>query len=238
MVNMNAQDWAKLGLFLLCAVIYLAAFFSLGLLISCLTHHSSTSLVLSLSAWTVLVFLVPHLGNLLARQVVPIPTARQVDARHGQLRHQMNFELEQIPKTEPDFTQREQAVVLRCAAESSKLDEEYRNSLYRLVRASQNITRLSPAPTFTMLATDIMGTGVAEERKLKTAVLSYIDLVFQRYAASENSEELSDPPFHYQRSSISEILDQGGLSHALILLLFNLLFFTGAYVVFLMYDAR
>ena len=32
--------------------IYLAAFFSLGLLISCLTRHSSTSLVLSLSVWT------------------------------------------------------------------------------------------------------------------------------------------------------------------------------------------
>jgi len=37
MVDMNAQDWAKLGLFLLSGVIYLAAFFSLGLLISCLT---------------------------------------------------------------------------------------------------------------------------------------------------------------------------------------------------------
>ena len=36
MVDINAQDWAKLGLFLLSSVIYLAVFFSLGLLISCL----------------------------------------------------------------------------------------------------------------------------------------------------------------------------------------------------------
>jgi ABC-type transport system involved in multi-copper enzyme maturation permease subunit len=41
MVDMNAQNWAKLGLFLLSSVIYLAAFFSLGLLISCLTHRWS-----------------------------------------------------------------------------------------------------------------------------------------------------------------------------------------------------
>ena len=238
MVQMNGQDWAKLGLFLFIAVIYLAAFFSLGLLISCLTRHASTSLVLSLSAWTILVFLIPHLGNLLARQVVPIPTARQLNLRHEQLRHQANSELEQIPKTAPDFARRKMALILRFEAESSKLDEDYRNRLYRLVKASQNITHLSPAPAFTFLATDIMGTGVAEERKLKMAVQSYKDFGLQRWAASENPEEESEPPFHYQRSSIPEILDQGGLSNALILLLFNLLFLTGAYVAFLRYDAR
>ncbi len=238
MVQMSAQDWGKLGLFLLSAVIYLAAFFSLGLLISCLTHHTSTSLVLSLSVWTTLVFLIPHLGNLLARQVVPIPTVRQVDVRHGQLLRQMTFEWEQIPKTEPDFAQRQKALIVRVAGESSKLDEEYRNRLYRLVKASQTITRLSPAPAFTLLATDIMGTGVAEERKLKTAVLSYNDLCLQVSPPSEDPEEQNDPPFYYQRSSIAEILGQGGLSNALILLLFNLLFLTGAYVAFLRYDAR
>ncbi len=236
-VQMNAQAWAKLGLFLLGAVLYLAAFFSLGLLISCLTHHAATSLVLSLSVWTILVFLIPHLGNLLARQVVPIPTARQVDVRHGQIRHQMNAELEQIPKTAPDVAQRKTAMIVRFAAESSKVDEDYRNRLYRLVKASQSITRLSPAPAFTLLATDLMGTGVAEERKLKMAVQSYNDLCWQREAVSQCAEQ-RDPPFHYQRSSIPEILGQGGLSNALILLLFNLLFFVGAYVAFLRYDAR
>ncbi|OHB79894.1 MAG: hypothetical protein A2Z25_08640 [Planctomycetes bacterium RBG_16_55_9] len=238
MVQMSAQDWAKLGLFVLGAVIYLAAFFSLGLLISCLTHHASTSLVLSLSAWTILVFLIPHLGNLLAHQVVPIPAARQLNLRHEQLRHQANSELEQIPKTAPDFARREMALWLRFEEESSKLDEDYRNHLHRLVKAFQNITRLSPASAFTLLATDIMGTGVAEERKLKMAVQSYKDFCLQRLAASENPEEESEPPFHYQRSSIPEILDQGGLSNALILLLFNLLFLAGAYVAFLRYDAR
>jgi ABC-type transport system involved in multi-copper enzyme maturation permease subunit len=238
MVRMSAQDWAKLGLFLFSAVIYLAAFFSLGLLLSCLTHHSSTSLVLSLSAWTILVFLIPNLGNLLARQVAQIPTAQQLKLRHSQLLIRGRLELNQIPRTEPDFAQREKALGVRYMAESRKLDEVYRNRVARLVKASQNLTRLSPAPAFTLLATDIMGTGVAEERKLKTAAQSYNDLCFQRYATSENPEKESDPPFQYQRSSIQEVLGHGGLSNGLILLLFNLLFFTGAYVAFLRYDAR
>jgi len=40
MVDINARNWAQMGLFLLISMIYLSIFFSLGLLISCLTHRS------------------------------------------------------------------------------------------------------------------------------------------------------------------------------------------------------
>ena len=81
MVDMNGENWAKLGLFLLSSVIYLAVFFSLGLLISCLTHHTSTSLVISLFVWSMVVFLIPNLGNILARQLVQIPTVQQLELK-------------------------------------------------------------------------------------------------------------------------------------------------------------
>jgi hypothetical protein len=71
-----------------------------------------------------------------------------------------------------------------------------------------------------------MGTGMLEERKLKRAVWEYM-----------NAEE-NGPAFSYQRSSCREVLGQGSLSNYLILILFNVLFFTGAYVAFLRYDAR
>jgi len=221
MVDMNVQDWAKLGLFLLSGVIYLAAFFSLGLLISGLTHRSSTSLVISLFVWTILVFLIPNLGNILARQFVQIPTAQQLELKRGQIMNRARFEYERIPKTQPDFEKREKALRLRTMAEGDKLNEDYRNRFNRLVKVSQNITRFSPAAAFTFLATDIMGTGMAEERRLKRAVLQY-----------------DGPVFSYQRSSVKEVLGPGGLSNFLILILFNILFFTGAYVTFLRYDVR
>ncbi|MGB2866304.1 MAG: ABC transporter permease subunit, partial [Sedimentisphaerales bacterium] len=91
-VDMSPQNWAKLGLFLLSSVIYLAVFFSLGLLISCLTHQSSSSLVISLFVWTILVFLIPNLGNILARQLVRIPTVQQLELKREQI--QIRRELE------------------------------------------------------------------------------------------------------------------------------------------------
>jgi ABC-type transport system involved in multi-copper enzyme maturation permease subunit len=238
MVDMNAQDWAKLGLFLLSGVIYLAAFFSLGILISCLTHRSSTSLVISLFVWTILVFLIPNLGNILARQFVQIPTAQQLDLKRKQIMNRVLFEVKRIPKTRPDFEERQMALQLRAMAEGDKLDEDYRNSINSLVKVSQSITGISPAPAFTLLATDIMGTGVAEERRLKKAAQNYKDIVVEWYT-DENRDKGSEPPdFHYRRSSVKEILGQGGLSNFLILILFNILFFTGAYVAFLRYDVR
>ncbi|MBA7607560.1 hypothetical protein ES703_14719 [subsurface metagenome] len=238
MVDMNAQNWAKLGLFLLSGVIYLAAFFSLGLLISCLTHRSATSLVISLFVWTILVFLIPNLGNILARQFVQIPTAQQLELKRGQIMNRARFEYERIPKTQPDYKEREEVLLRRTIAEGDKLDEDYRNRINSLVKVSQSITGFSPVPAFTLLATDIMGTGVAEERRLKKAAQNYKDIVVEWYTDENRDEESKPPDFHYRRSSVKEILGQGGLSNFLILILFNMLFFTGAHVAFLRYDVR
>jgi len=215
MVDMNPDNSLKLGLFLLSSVIYLAVFFSLGLLISCLTHRSSTSLVISLFVWTILVFLIPNLGNILARQFVEIPTVQQLELKREQSWTKNRFEKRRVDRSE------HKEMDSRMRAENDKLTEDYRNRFNRLVKVSQNITRFSPAAAFTFLATDIMGTGMAEERRLRRAVLQY-----------------NGPVFSYQRSSVKEVLGPGGLSHCLILILFNILFFTGAYVAFLRYDVR
>ncbi|MFB0524166.1 MAG: ABC transporter permease [Phycisphaerae bacterium] len=224
MVDMNPDSSLKLGLFLLSSVIYLAVFFSLGLLISCLTHRSSTSLVISLFVWAILVFLIPNLGNIMARQFVQIPTVQQLELKREHSWIKNRFEKRSAARSEHE------EMDSRIRAENDKLTEDYRNRFNRLVKVSQNITRISPAAAFTFLATDIMGTGMAEERRLKRAVLQYI---------KDGDDDNGDKPvFSYRRSSIREVLGMGGLSSCLILILFNILFFTGAYVTFLRYDVR
>jgi ABC-type transport system involved in multi-copper enzyme maturation permease subunit len=215
MVDMNTNNLLKLGMFMLSSVIYLAIFFSLGLLISCLTHRTSTSLILSLFVWVILVFLIPNLGNILARQLVQIPTVQQLELRHTQ-----NWAKNRFMQTRSD-TSEHRKFKRRQEEENKQFIDDYRNRIKRLVKVSQNITRISPAAAFTFLATDIMGTGLLEEQKLKRTILQY-----------------DGGDFSYQRSSIKEALGSGGLNNGLILILFNVLFFSGAYVTFLRYDAR
>jgi ABC-type transport system involved in multi-copper enzyme maturation permease subunit len=214
-VDMSTYNLLKLSMFMLSSVIYLAIFFSLGLLISCLTHRTSTSLVLSLFVWVILVFLIPNLGNILARQLVQIPTVQQLELRSTQ-----NWAKNRFMQTRSD-TSELRNFKRRLEEESKQFTDDYRNRIKRLVKVSQNITRISPAAAFTFLATDIMGTGLSEERRLKRAILQY------------DGGALS-----YQRSSIKEALGTGGLGDGLILILFNVLFFSGAYVIFMRYDAR
>ena len=219
MVEMSARNWAKLGAFLLSSVIYLSIFFSLGLLISCLTHQSSSSLVISLLVWTILVFLIPNLGNILARQFVEIPTVQQLELKIEQSLIRRQFERHRADKSQ------HRRIDNRIRTENKKITEDYGNRFNILVTVSQSITRISPAAAFTFLATDIMGTGMAEERRLKRAVLRYL---------KDGGNTISD----YQRSSVKEVLGMGGLSNCLILILFNILFFAGAHVAFLRYDVR
>ena len=227
MVDMNTYNLLKLGMFMLSSVIYLAIFFSLGLLISCLTHRTSTSLVLSLFVWIILVFLIPNLGNILARQLVQIPTVQQLELKRTQSWVINRFKQVRTDRSEHAEMNR------RLEIENDKLTEDYRNRFNRLVKVSQNITRISPAAAFTFLATDITGTGMLEERKLKRAVVQYMDIV-----KNWDNGKGDCPSFIYQRSSVQEALGTGGLSNCLILVLFNILFFSGAYVTFLRYDAR
>ena len=227
MVEMSARNWAKLGMFLLSGVVYLAVFFSLGLLISCLTHHSSSSLVFSLFVWAIFVFLIPNLGNILASQLVRIPTVKRLEFRLEQSSIRRDFEKHRADKSQHD------RIDNRIRAEDEKLLDDYRNRLNRLVKVSRNITRMSPLAAFTFLATDAMGTGVAEERRLKRAVLRHRDIL-----RDWDDEKGDSPAFSYQRRSVKEVLGQGGLSNFLILILFNILFTTGAYVAFLRYDVR
>ena len=220
-VDMDAQDWAKMGLFLLSSTIYLAVFFSLGLLVSCLTHQSSSSLVISLFVWTTLVFVIPNLGNVLARQLVELPTVQQLELRRTYNRRKAYFERDRADGLE------RRRIYERARAEADQVSEEYRNRFNRLATISQNITRISPAAAFTFLATDTMGTGMAEERRLKRAVLQY-----RQYRKDEHTV------FNYRRSSCREALGPGGLGNLLILVLLGILSCTGAYVAFMRYDVR
>ena len=187
-VDMDAQDWAKMGLFLASSAVYLAVFFSLGLLVSCLTHQSSSSLVISLFVWTTLVFVIPNLGNVLARQLVEIPTVQQLELRRTYNRRKAYFERDRADGLE------RRRIAERARAKADQVSEEYRNRFNRLAMISQNITRISPAAAFTFLATDTMGTGMAEERRLKRAVLQYNDTIRNWPGRRDRY-----PDFSYQR---------------------------------------
>jgi len=230
-LKFSRANWLKLGLLLFSAVSYLAIFFSLGMMISSLTHRASSSLVISLFVWAMLVFVIPNLGNILARQFIKIPSVQQLEVRRQQVWIKEVFE--RINKGK-DWSE----VQTTISSENDKLIDDYRARFNQLVALSQNITRFSPAAAFTYLATDLAGSGILEEYRLKQAVVAYKNLIWDKPTDSDGNIVGEFPAFSYDRSSISQVLNVGGMSNLLALILFNVLFFSAAYVSFLRYDVR
>ncbi len=121
---------------------------------------------------------------------------------------------------------------------NDKLISDYRGRFNQLVSTTKNITRISPTAAFTFLSTDLAGTGLLEERRLKQAVLQYKDLVWDKPVDSGGNLKGDFPAFSYRRSLVREVMNADGLSNLAILVLFNILAFSTAYVAFLRYDVR
>ena len=238
-VQINSEEWLRLGLFLLGTLFYLAVFFSLGLFISCISHRSASSLVVSLFLWAILVFVIPNLGNILARQLVKIPSVQRLEVIRQQIWIKEVFELNNMSRTSREDMQNAFKKLLSTInSENDKLISDYRNRFNRLVTATRDITRFSPAAAFTFLSTDLAGTGLLEERRLKQAVLQYKNLVWDKPVDSSGNIQGDFPAFSYQRTSVREVLNAEGLSNLAVLILFNILGFSAAYVAFLRYDVR
>jgi len=230
-IQFSGEDWLKLGMLLFSSVIYVAIFFSLGLLISSLTNRTSSSLVISLFVWAMLIFVIPNLGNILARQFVKIPSVQQLEVRRQQIWIKEIFERINKGKSWDEAQ-------ANISSGNDELINDYRSRFNQLVALSQNITRFSPAAAFTYLATDIAGTGIVEERRLKQSVVEYKNLVWNKPTDSDGNIIGEFPAFSYDRSSISRVLNFTGMSNLVVLILFNILFFAAAYISFLKYDVR
>ena len=239
MVQMSGEDWLRLGLFLLGTLFYLAVFFSLGLFISSISHRSASSLVISLFLWAILIFVIPNLGNILARQLVEIPSVHRLEVRRQQIWIKEVFELNNMSRTSREDIQAALKKVLNTInSENDRLIADYRGRFNRLVTATKDITRFSPTAAFTFLSTDLAGTGLLEERRLKQAVLQYKNLVWDKPVDSGGNIKGEFPAFSYQRSPVREVLNAEGLGNLLVLILFNVVAFSAAYVAFLRYDVR
>jgi ABC-type transport system involved in multi-copper enzyme maturation permease subunit len=72
-VSLTPSDWAGLSLLFLTSIIYMLVFIVLGLFISALSAHSSSSIILSLLSWIVFLFLIPGMAAYLSKSISKTP---------------------------------------------------------------------------------------------------------------------------------------------------------------------
>ena len=215
-VEASGYYWWRIAVMVVVSTVYIAAFTSLGLLLSSLVHRSTTSLSLSLTVWVIFVFVVPQLGSAIAASLADVPPGERVEMQKRLASIRAIYERGQREKAGV----REQGRMVREIHDAnSQVFDSYRPKLNALVRTTKTIVRLSPSGAITFLLTDAANTGVYEELRFKDAVRLYVDRNFDViFELAKGSVD----PFHYERSSLAEVLSQEALADVVVLLVFTL----------------
>ena len=89
-------------------------------------------------------------------------------------------------------------------------------------------------------ASEVAGTGIGEESRLKGEVVRYKDSIIDKLIAGQGSgkRDVQYPAFTYAPRSLAEIFAGGALFDTVWLVFFNILSFALAYVAFVRYDVR
>ncbi len=230
-IHFSANQLVRLVLILCVTLFYIALFLSLGILISTLTKKAAISVVALLFVWVLMVFVIPNLGNLLARQLVDVPSVAGLSEKRNQIWTREVL----LGIQDRNWTDR----YAQINREHGLLEEDYRNKFNKLVRLSKNINRISPVSSFVYAVTDLAGTGIGEEENLKKAVISYNNSIFPEISAAVlDREPRQYPAFQYQYRDLSEVFAKGTLFDMAWLIFLNILFFALSYMAFARYDVR
>lgn len=88
-VTFSAADWGGIFLLFLTSIVYMLVFILLGMLISSLTYHSSTSIIVNLLFWVGFLFLIPRVSCYIAQNVVKVTLYENVQNVIDELDHEM-----------------------------------------------------------------------------------------------------------------------------------------------------
>jgi ABC-type transport system involved in multi-copper enzyme maturation permease subunit len=240
------------------SLLYISTFFTLGLLISTLTHRSSTALLISLLVWICWILVIPNLAPVIARLSVPLPSRQIIDEEKQAIEQESEILVESMNKRGLTATKSERdkdKIRHRGKRAQHSLEEFYQRKLKSQVSLGQNLARLSPSACFLFACTRLAGTGPrlselfhqAQERfhsshqqyrdelegkwiTIKTA--GKLDWEYE-YKKRFDAHDL--PRFHLVQENMGDRFDAAQFD-VLLLVIYNVLFFMLAYLAFLRYD--
>ena len=246
--------WLQIGGVVLFSVLYISVFATLGLFISCLTRTASVSLVLLLLVWVCFVVFIPRTGGLLASRLAELPDEKTVTRQANKATHEIlnrygrnRFSRHWSPG-EP-LTR-----AARIADAQQAIYNGYRQQQLYQVKLAQNISRISPTAIYQIGCEALVGTGIKHyERFFKKAVeyrRSLLQFTYEEYPFNPNffledadRQQLREtqitldkiPKFDDTPSGFSTAFTEASLD-ILLLFLFNMVFFMGAFLAFTRYD--
>ncbi|MFC1526240.1 ABC transporter permease subunit [Candidatus Latescibacterota bacterium] len=245
------EDMSRIGWIIGISLLYISLFFTLGLMISALTHRSATSLIVSLFVWICWILVIPNLAPVMARIGYAVPSVEKITAEKMAVDQETELRLERVSQTTLSYGRAGQQMVEEIRAEGEarkdKLDRFYQDEFRTQIGVSQTLSRLSPAASFRYATTEMAQTGISHYQEFKKSHRRFED-DFEEYAQQVNDRRGNDgelpadwynsdevPGWRLLAARLSDTIDAATVDVGL-LVMYNVLFFMGTYMAFLRYD--
>lgn len=99
-VAFTSEDWMRTALLVLVSVLYVSAFFTLGLFLSCRTDRTATTLMFCIFLWVFLVPVYPSAAVFAVDQLSPMKSHEPLEEQYNELWRQFNREVEDFLKAQ------------------------------------------------------------------------------------------------------------------------------------------
>jgi ABC-type transport system involved in multi-copper enzyme maturation permease subunit len=192
-ISLGGQDWVRLLLVFLMFFLYLSVFFSLGLFVSARTTRSSTSFLVLLFIWVVIVMVIPKVAVITAGQVRPIPSVHEITAKKDAFLQQIQSEgqkgvIEWSRKNAADaakdvkayqekfrqFIQDyQQELTSKIDENNAAIERDYQQRRRAQQSLAINLSRISPASALTFGSMTMARTGVDDFDRFLASVRAY-----------------------------------------------------------------
>ena len=168
---------------MLAALLYIGVFFAIGTVISTYLDNAKTALIVAFTVWVFAVLIVPRIGFVAAKLIVPTKTSQSVYLEKTALRENFNAELEERKKEihqefwkdrpnasfDDQFAAGEEidklvqplegAYKQKFADRTAQIDRNYQREKARQEEVGETLSRITPTSSLIYLTTNLTQTG-------------------------------------------------------------------------------
>lgn len=208
-IPLDTDQWGRLGIFALASGLYFTFFIALGIAVSALTRRPSSSFLILLVSWVMVVLVIPRASLLAAVEMVPVPTVAEIESRKAGFENRTwedyrraleerwrGYQAEMAGLSDAEAAAYEdehlwawleeddetrKATEARIAEHAAKLNEQIRHLRTEQQRLAFSLSRLSPASAFQLAAMNLAGTGLSLKTRYEEGARTYRE-AFVRFA--------------------------------------------------------
>lgn len=249
-VQLGEAEWGRLGIILLLSMLYLAMFYAIGLFVSCITKRSTTTLIVSMLIWILLVVIIPNVGPAMVKRFRHRMSRDEMMSQAAKLhadyseryRRKFGSAMDSWDDTE-DIRRQKTEHRFKLTSALFKLFQEHTRELDRETDAGRWIARLSPASAFSFASNTFARTDIGTYKRFMDSVEVIFNMAdsFMRLSRQEREEQdklLNDYEYSFRMSEALADSFRDATPDIILLLLFGVIFFMGAYASFIKYDVR